>query len=339
MSRLRCHETSFNGGQVKFKINKMKKNIYKTINDKVLEGLEKDGLKWFMPWKSGMGNSPINNATKKAYKGINIWLLNIEMRTNGYESNEWVTYKQAIDKGGNVKKGQKSTEVVYWKISFYDKTANPKKFYRSEKDAMSDGVAKENIHKVFTLYNYRVFNIAQCEGLTAIRTNEELETPSEIGNIKVASDYCDNYLKNEEISLTHNATSSAYYQPSTDIINMPVLESFKDVDSYYKTLFHEISHSTGHEKRLKRQGVIKGGKGTDLYAKEELIAEITSLYMSGVCGIMPTDHLDNSQAYLNGWIKRIKNFKGNEEKLIVSAMTQASKSADLIISHSELVEA
>jgi len=120
----------------------------------------------------------------------------------------------------------------------------------------------------------------------------------------------------------------------TDSINMPVIDSFKDADSYYKTLFHEISHSTGHKTRLNRKGITDvSSKGSDQYAKEELIAEITSLYMSGVCGLDPQDHFDNSQAYLNGWIKRIKSFKGNEEKLMVSAMTQASKSADLIASH------
>lgn len=309
----------------------MKKNIYKSINDKVLEGLEKEGLKWFMPWRSGMGNSPINNATGKAYKGINIWLLNIEMRSYPYQSNEWVTYKQAIDKGGNVKKGEKSTQVYYWKISFYDKTADPKKFYRSEKDAMSDGVDSKNIQKSFSLYSYPVFNIDQCDGLTPLRNDDEVTPTCEFGNIELAHNHCHTYLDAEKIVLDHDMTQSAYYRPSSDSINMPVLDSFKDADSYYKVLFHEISHSTGHEKRLKRQGVIKGGKGTDLYPKEELIAEITSLYMSGVCGIMPTDHLDNSQAYLNGWISRIKNFKGNEEKLLVSAMTQASKSADFII--------
>lgn len=313
----------------------MKKNVYKSINDKVLEGLQKDGLKWFMPWKSGMGNSPVNNVTGKGYNGINIWILNATMRCENYKHNEWLTFKQAKAKNGTVKKGERSTQIIYWRVSFYDQTADPKKFYRSKDDAIKDGVDEDNIRKAFSLYDYNVFNIDQCEGILPIRDIEEEVTPVQsFGNVQIADKYCNDYLSCEGIPLTHNASSSAYYVPMTDSINMPVIDSFKDADSYYKTLFHEISHSTGHKTRLNRKGITDvSSKGSDQYAKEELIAEITSLYMSGVCGLDPQDHFDNSQAYLNGWIKRIKSFKGNEEKLIVSAMTQASKSADLIASH------
>ena len=313
-------------------MKKQKINIYQTINEMVIEGLKKDGLQWFMPWKSGMGNSPINNVTGRAYSGINIFLLNATMRAFNYETNEWLTYNQASSKGGNVKKGQRSTAVTYWNISFYDVTqVGSKTFYRTLAQALSSGVSQENVRKAFSLQVFRVFNIGQCENIEPKRVVVEAPVgPVENGNCDVARSICDTYLLREKIALSHNGTSSAYYSPSQDSINMPVEESFQDCDSYFKTLFHEISHSTGHETRLKRIGVTTIGKNRDLYAKEELVAEITAMYMSGLTGLEPKDSHDNSQAYLNGWVKRITDSKGKEEKFVVSAMTQASKSSNFI---------
>ena len=313
-------------------MKKQKINVYHTTNDLVIDGLKKDGLKWFMPWKSGMGNSPINNVTGRPYSGINIFLLNATMRMMGYPENEWLTYNQASTKKGNVKKGQKSTGVTFWNISFYDATeTGSKTFYRTLAQALSAGISPGNIKKAFSLQIFRVFNIAQCENIKPKRLPvTDLQEPIQNSNCEIARSICDTYLLKEKVELTHNATSSAYYSPSKDSINMPVEESFQDCDSYFKTLFHEISHSTGHETRLKRIGVTNNSGGKDRYAKEELVAEITAMYMSGLTGLKPKDSDDNSQAYLNGWVRRISDAQGKEEKFVVSAMTQASKSADFI---------
>ena len=313
-------------------MRKQKINIYQTINDLVIEGLKKDGLQWFMPWKSGTGNSPINNVTGRPYNGMNIFLLNATIRQYGYKHNEWLTYNQASSKKGNVRKGQKSTAVTFWSISYYDVTEKGSKtFYKTISQAIASGVSQDNIRKAFSLQVFRVFNIEQCENIEPKRTPETAPIkPIENGNCEIANSICKTYLTKERIALSHNASSRAYYSPSQDIINMPNKESFQDCDSYYKTLFHEMSHSTGHATRLKRVGVTNVGAVADQYAKEELVAEITAMYMSGLTGLEPKDSQDNSQAYLNGWISKISNCKGNEEKFVTSAMTQASKSADFI---------
>jgi antirestriction protein ArdC len=305
----------------KSKANKV--DIYEKINKVVLEGLEKDGLKWFMGWKDSGG--PINWATEKAYKGFNIFWLNAGMRGEGYSANEWMTYNQAKTSGGQVKRGEQSSMVFFWKINFYDKET--KKFYNTIEDIKKAGLkyTAARFKKCFTLRNFNVFNIDQIDGLEAKNLGKDLEskyTPNER-----AEDIIYGYIGEENSPTLVHGSGGAYYQPQLDRINMPEATDFCDTDTYFKTLFHEMAHSTGHTDRLNRDTLMDVKQwGDTTYAKEELVAEISAMYLAGECGLNPKDDTENSQAYIKSWTKRIKDSK-NE---CVSAMIQAVKSVDLI---------
>ena len=300
-----------------------KVDIYEKINQVVIEGLEKDGLKWFMGWQDNQG--PKNWATEKAYNGFNIFWLNAVMRGEGYSANEWMTYNQAKANGGQVRKGETSTDVFFWKINFYDKET--KKFYNTIEDIKKAGLtySATRFKKCFTLRDFKVFNIDQIDGLEPKWLDKKVESqysPNEMAEYMV-----ENYIGGANGPTLTHGLGGAYYVPSKDSINMPIPTDFCDTDTYHKTLFHEMAHSTGHSERLNRETLIQVDKwGGETYAKEELVAEISSLYLSGECGLNPKDDLENSQAYIQSWCKRIKE----DKKECVSAMTQAVKAVQFI---------
>lgn len=293
-----------------------KSNIYDKINNQVLEGLEKEGLNWFRPWKSGQGNQPMNYSSGKFYRGFNIFMLNFEMVDKQYEYNQWMTYKQAQSKGGNVKTGSKSTDVYFYKVS-----------YQNTKTGEFSDTPTGNLkdwRKTFAMRYFKVFNIAQTEGLEPLPV-EEFE-PTEDQSGEMAKNLCDSYLKRENISFAPYG-DKAYYSPSRDHIRMPSLEKFCDSDSYYKTLFHEMAHSTGHESRLKRATLMDVSHwGDNTYSKEELVAEISAMYLVGLLGLEPQESTFNSQAYIKGWCEHLRD----KSKECVNAMQQATKVVEFI---------
>jgi antirestriction protein ArdC len=301
-----------------------KTNIYELITNRVIEGLEEKGLKWFRPW-AGSFNGPMNHTTEKNYTGFNIFWLNMVKETEGYESNEWLTYKQGQNIGAKLKKGEtakdKSQFVVYWAVSYKHKKTGV--YYNSEAQLKKAGVKPSECNKFFSMRSFYVFNIAQFENLEPKRkaTDAPVFSP-----IEEAEKIYNNY--ENKPTLSHRG-SQAFYQPMTHAVTMPEKDSFLSSDDYYKTLFHELTHSTGHESGLKRKGIVEfNGFGTEVYSNEELIAELGSEYLTGITGIKPTDDSKNSQAYINGWIKRLKD---SDPKTIVVASQQAIKAVNYML--------
>jgi antirestriction protein ArdC len=300
------------------------KDIYDRINEVVLAGLEKEGLKWFMGWKDSSG--PRNWATERPYNGFNIFWLNALMRGEGYSANEWMTYNQAKANGGQVRRGETSTSVFFWKISWFDR--EDKNYYNSLEDIKKAGLtfSTKRFKKCFTLRDFKVFNIDQIEGLEPKGLDKVVEntdqTPNESAEAVIAG-----YVGGESGPSLGHANGGAYYTPAKDSITMPYIQDFCDNDTYYKTLFHEMAHSTGHKDRLNRDTLMDVKVwGDETYAKEELVAEITAMYLSGLCGLNPADNEENSQAYIKSWTKRLKD----DKKECVTAMTQAVKASELI---------
>ena len=292
------------------------KNIYDKINQQVLEGLEKEGLNWFRPWKSGGANQPMNYSTGKFYKGFNIFMLNFVMVDKQYEYNQWMTYKQAQAKGGQVKTGSKSTDVYFYKVSYQNTKTG-------EYSDTPTGDLKD-WRKTFAIRYFKVFNIAQTEGLEPLPV-EEFE-PTEDQTNEMAKNLSTGYLERESITINPFGRSASY-SPSRDHIEMPSLETFCDSDSYYKTLFHEMAHSTGHETRLKRATLMDVAHwGDNTYSKEELVAEISAMYLVGILGLEPQDSTFNSQAYIKGWCKHLRD----KSRECVNAMQQATKVVEFI---------
>jgi len=307
----------------------MQNQIFEKINKTVIEGLKAKGLSWFKPWKSGQANAPFNLATDRFYNGFNIFILNFEMVDKGYEFNQWLTFKQVSAKGGKVVKGSKSTEVYFWQIGYLDNSTG--KFVAPKlvnsinpNERMSDG--KLRYLKTFSVKFYKVFNIAQCEGIEPKVMDEVI---SDVTNepIEIAENISKSYIDRQgNLKLVH-FDDKAYYSVSRDIVNMPKLDTFIDSDSYYKVLFHELAHSTGHEDRLNRKTLLEVNKwGDKTYAKEELVAEISAMYLVGMLGLEPKDNESNSQAYIKGWCKYLED----KPKECVYAMQQATKVVDYI---------
>lgn len=276
----------------------MNVKTYDRITERIVTLLSQGTVPWHKPWQIKTG-LPRNLITQRPYRGINVFLL---MAMN-YESPNWLTLRQANALGGQIKPGEKSCPVVFWK---------PMK--------VTDKETKEE-KKIPFLRLYHVFNVAQCLGLKNVPPADESAFIQTLPAELVAN--------MPQRPVIKHGMAMAAYSPASDVVNMPDRNRFKAEDHYHSTLFHELVHSTGHEKRLKRASIMeRNGYGSDPYAKEELIAEMGSAFLCGHAGIV--DHtIDSSAAYIEGWLKQF-----NQDKtLIVQAAAQAQRAADFILGH------
>ncbi|MCL6444612.1 MAG: ssDNA-binding domain-containing protein [Alicyclobacillus sp.] len=268
-------------------------NVYEIVTDRIIKQLEQGVIPWRRPWTEH-GYRPVNWKTMKPYRGVNCFLL---------PPGEYATFKQVTEGGGTVKKGAKANIVVFWKWV--------------EKEDEETG-EKERIP---ILRYYNVFEInTQCEGLTSKRKTAGFDHDPIEEAEKIVARYKDGpkiYFRPDR----------AFYRPSEDFVSVPPMSDYPKPEEYYSTLFHELVHSTGHEKRLNREGITNMKMfGDENYSKEELVAELGSAMLCGVAGIV-NETIDNSAAYIAGWLKALKN----DKRLIVSASSQAQRAADHIL--------
>tara|TARA_R110002012_G_scaffold197522_2_gene366103 strand:+ start:25566 stop:26474 length:909 start_codon:yes stop_codon:yes gene_type:complete len=295
-------------------------NIYEHITNRVIKGLKSDGLKWFRPWRGG-SNNPINHKSEVEYKGFNIFWLNMVCEEAGYENNEWLTYKQGQELGYTLKKGSKAGDqfVIYWMVSYL----HDGKWY-SENQLKKMGIKKSACKESWNMRYYNVFNIAQFE--ESIEAKRKPVVATEFNPIEEAEKVLRNYEGRP--SLRHGG-DRAFYRPSNHHVQMPKRNSFVTPDDYYKTLFHELTHSTGHKSILNRKGVMGVNNfGDESYSQEELVAELGSEYLVGLTGLDPKDNETNSQAYINGFIA---NLEDSDPKHIIYASQQAMKAVNRIL--------
>lgn len=295
--------------------------VFEIVNEKVIDGLTKEGLSWFKPWTGAGGlDNPVNAVNGYEYNPINSWLLGAVARANGYKYNEWITPNQCTKKGINFENKQTS-QVFAWFVSFYD--SKGKRWTKTQ--IKKAGLSESDFRKEIGFRYFNVFNIDQV-GLSPKWSKKTEEKSIVFEPHKKSDDIINSYISREDLKLTHGG-SGAYYSPSQDRVNMPVKESFVDSDSYYKVLFHELAHSTGAKKRLNRSGITGTVNfGSVTYSKEELIAEISSMYCVHTLGLNPKDGDANSQAYIKGWCKYLKD----NIKECVFAMSGAKKAVNYI---------
>jgi len=284
----------------------MSNTVYQIITDHIIEKLESGTVPWHRPWKSR--GYPINLISKKPYRGVNVFLLGC----SGYVSPYWLSYKQAQDLRGNVKKGEKASIAVFWKQVQVD-----------DKNSETGEIKKKTIPM---LRYYRVFNTEQCENINP----EKIPVPEIKQNFQPLQQ-CEFIINNmpNKPNIQHK-TQQAYYQPSGDCINMPLQNTFENSEEYYSTLFHELTHSTGHSSRLNRhqKNHCSHHFGSQDYSKEELVAEMGAAFLCGHAGIeMKT--LENSAAYIKSWLSKLKD----DVRLVISAAAQAQKSTDYILNN------
>jgi len=267
---------------------------YERITERIVALLEQGTVPWHKPWKVNTG-LPRNLVSKKPYRGINVFLL----MAMSYESPHWLTFRQAIQLGGNVKKGEKACPVVFWKRM------------------QIEGKKSSELQKAPLLRLYHVFNVAQCEGLK--------DAPGEIP--MPVTKPAEIVARMPQPPVVKHGMAQAFYSPTDDCVGMPERERFESEVGYFAALFHELVHATGHEKRLNRASITeRNGFGSNPYCKEELIAELGSAFLCGYADIADRT-IDNSAAYLEGWLKQFQN----DRTLIVYAAAQAQKAADFIL--------
>lgn len=275
------------------------------ITERIIKLLEQGVIPWKKPWVEGAALGEHQNLiTQHQYRGINA-LLTV---ASGFSTPYWLTYKQAQEYGGQVRKNETGTPIVFWKFG-------------TKEDA-------EGNEKSWAFATHStVFNLDQIEGLDSIKLLAKRRKSERIKfePIQKCEELVAKYLESGP-SLDHRE-QRAYYRPSTDSVNMPKPESFSSVPEYYSTLFHELTHSTGHVSRLGREGITERNYfGSHNYSKEELVAEMGAAFLCAIAGI-ETATIDNSASYIACWLAKLKS----DNRLILSAASQAQKSTDLII--------
>jgi antirestriction protein ArdC len=283
-------------------------NIYESITNRIIETLESGTIPWRKEWKvsGGSGQLPYNLASGKPYRGVNI----ISLLCSGYSSAGWVTYKQAQGMGYQVRKGEKSSPVVFWKFPARATVAT---------------VADDKQFPFAKFYN--VFNVEQLDGVPAALPFDVQPFDA----IEAAESVVTRYMDSPSHPTLGHGGSKAYFRLATDHVQMPDRESFTTPAGYYSTLFHEFTHSTGIKARLDREE-LKGmmNFGDSEYSKEELTAEFGAAFLCGEAGIANDQILTNSAAYIQSWIQKLKN----DKTMVVQAAQRAQKAADYILQRS-----
>ena len=289
------------------KKTKKKRDIYQEVTNTILRYLEEGTAPWRNPIAKNTGDGwPKNLTTDKRYRGVNVLLLSMQSWASGYASDYWMTYKQASAKGGQVRKGEKGSLVTFWKMH---ETTDKK---TGEEKTMP------------VLRHYTAFNVEQIDGVE-IPDAPPVASVEPFEPLEAADRIVARYQNGPEIS--HDGGQRAFYRIQSDSVHLPTPDRFDCRENYHSTVFHELSHSTGHSSRLDR-GLDRDPSpfGSPDYSREELVAEISAAYLSATCGISPPT-IEQSAAYLQGWIKVLKG----DKRMVVSAAGAAQKSADLIL--------
>ena len=272
-------------------------DIYTAVTDRIIAQMEQGIIPWKKPWIANA--KAISHTTGKAYSLLNQMLLG--------RPGEYITFKQCQEAGGHIRKGEKASMVVFWKWI--------------EQEDEETGEKKE----VPFLRYYNVFHIDQCEGITA-KHSTATAFPDGAEVLEAAQEIIYDYLSHEGVKLSHVEGDKAFYRPSTDEVVLPIRKQFVSTAEYYSTVFHELTHSTGHPSRLNRLSK-PTFFGTEDYSKEELVAEIGASALVNHVGLETTSSLRNNSAYIQNWLSVLKN----DKRFIVSAAGKAEKAVNLIL--------
>lgn len=281
---------------------------YQSVTNLIIEHLERGVVPWRCPWKREVG-IPRNFHTGKTYHGVNVLLLGLRHMPSPY----WLTFRQAQEQGGHVRKDEHGTHII--------KVGQSK---TSEDEGPDDPAQPERTRQY--LREYTVFNATQIEGIEFPETpGIPLLSPHE--RIQAAEEVVAQMQLPPVIE--EGMTTRACYQMVTDTVQMPAFASFETAEDFYLTIYHELTHASGHPKRLNRESLIKhDGFGGKVYSQEELVAEMGSAFLGMETHIVRDAH-GQSAAYLQSWLDvlRVKDHK----RWIIQAASQAGKAASFIL--------
>lgn len=275
----------------------MSRDPYQEVTDRITAALEAGTVPWRRPWSADHGQP--RSLDGRTYSGINSILLGF----SPFADPRWGTFQTVKRHGGTVRKGEKGTFVVFFKAL-----------------EIKDESAPKGKRTIPMLKYFHVFNAAQCDGLEL----PALERRSDIPGIAGADTVLQGYKGRPRVS---HGGPQAFYSPMLDYVQMPDRETFVSADAYYLTLWHELAHSTGHERRLARADLAGMAKfGDACYSREELCAEMSSAMIAARTGVV-APNIDQSASYIAGWLRALKS----DKKMVVSAAARAQRAADHIL--------
>jgi antirestriction protein ArdC len=279
----------------------MKRDLYADVSARLVAELEAGAAPWIKPWSATTGaNTPCNAVTNRPYSGCNVVLLWMAQAA-GYRTPRYLTFKQALELGGHVRKGERGTKVYFVKQ------------LQIQEDAESD----TSTRLVPMMREYTVFNVDQCENLPdSVKTAK----PVRARNPDTRDDLADEFLRSTGADI-REGHGEAFYVPSRDFISMPTFGAFKGADQFYNVMFHELSHWTAHKTRLDRD--LKNRFGSQNYAAEELIAELGAAFL---CAEFGFDGDLRHAGYIATWIELLKA----DKRAFFTACSRASKAADYL---------
>lgn len=288
----------------------MATNVYQMVTERIINEMEKGIIPWHKPW-AGVTDGAISYVTQKPYSILNQFLLG--------EAGEYLTFNQCKSLGGTIKKGAKSKFVVFFT------------FVEDKKNKKIDENGIEHYDKIPILKYYNVFHINDCEGVKS--KMGEKEAVKEFEPIEVAEGVISGYLQREQkLTLIHKKQNSAFYSPATDTVVLPLKEQFVQEEEYYSTAFHELTHSTIPVYRCNRKNDnAVAAFGSENYSREELVAELGSAMLCNHCGINMDKTIKNQAAYIQSWLKALKN----DIRMIVWASSRAETAAKYILNINE----
>jgi len=284
-----------------------RQDLYARVTDRIIADLEHGVRPWLKPWNAGHAAGRITRPLRHngtPYSGINVLLLWSEAVARGFSAPFWMTFRQAAELGGHVRKGETGSLVVY---------AN--RIRKTETD--EDGNEAER--EIRFLKGYTVFNVEQIDGLPAHYAAPAVAVLDLVARIADAERFLTGCG-----AIVHHGGNRAYYSPGSDSIQLPPFESFRDAESYYATFAHELTHWTGHSSRLDRDFGRKR-RGDEGYAREELVAELGSAFLAADIGLTPEPR-DDHAAYIGHWLAVLKG----DKRFIFSASAHAQRAADFL---------
>jgi antirestriction protein ArdC len=279
-------------------------DLYEKITAGIIEAIEAGCGKFEMPWHT-FGSLPSNAGNKRRYRGINVLVLWAAASQRGYKTQLWATYQQWRELGAQVRQGEKSTAVVFWK------------FYGDDNDSEAENIedkTAESLHKRCFARAYHVFNADQVEGFSL----PDVPALPEAQRIQQAEDF----FHRTGARIIETGTR-AYYDSNADEIHMPPFSLFKKADYFYSTLAHETIHFSGHVSRCNRQ--LGNRFGSELYAAEELVAELGSAFLSSELQLETEPRTDNAP-YCENWLRVLKN----DSRALFAAASKAQEAVDWI---------
>lgn len=282
-----------------------KRDVAAEVTARIIEALEAGTAPWVRPWKSGVGPDaefggglmPSNAITGRCYRGINVLILWAAATSKGYSDSRWLTFNQAKAAGGSVRKGERASQIVFWKWLVKDE-------------------GKPTEKRIPMARTISLFNVAQCDGL-------DLAAPAPMPEHEAGAA---DRLAEQAGAVVRRGGDRAFYAPGADFIQMPVAEAFATRSDYESTLLHELTHWTGAANRLDRTFGKRFGDAA--YAAEELVAELGSAFLCARLGI--EGKLQHAE-YLATWVEVLRS----DKHAIFTAAREAEKAAALLCPESE----